>query len=150
MPIHQLFLYLHKRGLVNYSILEKRLAAIAYLHFAFPHFQLSVVYPLPTHSLVPRTGVEPVISSVRGRRPGPLDERGIPWLLTYIIKIYPKQELIFSFKIAPKGDFILTTLLLMCRYMHIYQAQKHFSNMSCGFLKQKTVDLVRTKRNSAN
>ena len=27
--------------------------------------------------IVPRTGVEPVISALKGRRPGPLDERGM-------------------------------------------------------------------------
>ncbi len=27
--------------------------------------------------IVPRTGVEPVISALKGRRPRPLDERGI-------------------------------------------------------------------------
>src|SRR5437868_12319765 len=30
------------------------------------------------YKIVPRTGVEPVISALKGRRPWPLDERGIP------------------------------------------------------------------------
>ena len=30
--------------------------------------------------MVPRTGFEPVISAVRGRRPKPLDQRGVTWL----------------------------------------------------------------------
>ena len=29
------------------------------------------------HQIVPRTGVEPVISALKGRRPWPLDERGV-------------------------------------------------------------------------
>ena len=34
--------------------------------------------------IVPRTGVEPVISALKGRRPWPLDERGLYMAVRYV------------------------------------------------------------------
>ncbi len=39
--------------------------------------QIRVGMPGSSTQIVPRTGVEPVISALKGRRPWPLDERGV-------------------------------------------------------------------------